>query len=250
MVVTKYQSILFSLALLLTACTSVQHISKTDVNYSVVRKETAAVEKEEINTLIAPYKVQLDAVMNEELGTLPVDLTKQKPESTLGNWAADVMLDRIKKEGIDVDFALVNYGGLRVTYLTKGPLTRGELFELSPIDNTLQVVDVPGLQLDSVFQLVAETEGWPVSTGVKLVIGNKKLISAAIHNMPLDHTKIYKMATLDYVATGGDNMKFLIPLSRKQTGLIFRDVLIDYVKEATAAGRPVTSDLEGRITVQ
>ncbi len=250
MVITKHTSIFFFITLLLTSCTSVQHISKTDVNYAVVRKETAAAEKQEVTTLIAPYKVQLDAVMNEELGTLPVDLTKQKPESTLGNWAADALLDRVRKEGLEADFAIVNYGGLRLTYLTKGPLTRGELFELSPFDNVLQVVDVPGIKLDSVFQLIAETDGWPVSKGVKLVIGNKKLISAYIHNMPLDHNKIYKMATIDYVATGGDNMKFLIPLARKQTELIFRDVLIDHVKDATASGKPVTASLEGRITVQ
>lgn len=250
MALKKYSLLLFYLLLLGTACTPVQHISRTDVKYTVVRADAAPKEDQEVTVMIAPYKMQLDAVMNEVLGTLPADLTKQKPESTLGNWVADVILERVRKEGHQVDLAIVNYGGLRVPYLSAGPLTRGELFELSPFDNTIQVLDVPGHKLDSVFLLIAETEGWPVSKDVKLVISNKKVVSAIINNQPLDPGKIYKVATLDYVATGGDNMKMLIPLSRIQTGLILRDVLIENVRESTAAGRPIMPALEGRIKSQ
>ena len=236
--------------LLLGGCTTVQHISKTDVHYTVVRSDAAPQGDAQVNAIIEPYKEQLDEVMNEVLGVLPADLSKQKPESTLGNWVADAMVERLMKEGYPVDLAIVNYGGLRVPYLTKGELTRGELFELSPFDNTIHVVDVPGAKLDSIFIMVAESDGWPVSKSVNLTIGNKKVIKALVMGQPIDPAKIYKVATLDYVANGGDNMKVFIPLSRVQTSLLLRDILIDNVKEATASGRSINPALDGRIKNQ
>lgn len=250
MAIGKYNWCFFILALLVSGCTAVQHVSKTDVNYTVIKTDSGIPEDQEINTIIAPYKAQLDAVMNEVIAVLPEELTKQKPESTLGNFVTDVIMDRLRKEGYEVDLAVANYGGLRVPYLSAGPVTRGEIFELSPFDNTLMVVDVPGIKLDSFFLLIAENEGWPVSKEARLVIQNKKLVSATVSGRPLDPAKTYKVATLDYVATGGDNMKVLIPLLRKETGLLFRDVIIDYMKEATAAGKSITSSIEGRIVKQ
>lgn len=250
MAVRKYSLLLFYLIYALISCTTVQHISKTDVQYTEVKSGSAVAEDKEVNAIIAPYKVQLDAVMNEVLAVLPAEFTKQKPESTLGNWVSDVIVERLRKDGYAVDFAVVNYGGLRVPYLSAGPLTRGEIFELTPFDNTLMVVDIPGHKLDSFLLLIAETDGWPVSKEARLVMGNKKMINAQISGQHIDQARIYKVATLDYVATGGDNMKVLIPLLRKQTGLIFRDVLIAYLKEATAAGKPITASIEGRIIKQ
>ena len=236
--------------LVFAGCTSIQHISKTDVQYTVVRSESAPQGDEQVNTIIAPYKAQLDAVMNEVLGILPMDLSKQKPESTLGNWVTDALVDRLTKEGYAVDLAIVNYGGLRVPYLTKGELTIGEIFELSPFDNTIHIVDVPGAKLDSVFIMLAESDGWPVSKSVNLTIGNKKVLKARVMNQPIDPNRIYKVATLDYVANGGDNMKVFIPLSRVQTSILLRDVLIANVKEATASGKSINPVLDGRIINQ
>ncbi len=250
MAMRKYFGIAFAFVLLSTGCTTVQHISKTDVNYTIVKSDASIPEDKEVVTIIAPYKLQLDAVMNEVLAVLPAELTKQKPESTLGNWVSDVIVERLRKDGYEVDFAIVNYGGLRVPYLSSGPLTRGEIYELSPFDNTLMVVEVPGHKLDSVFRLIAESEGWPISKEARLVIADKKWVSVHIAGQPMQMDKIYKLATIDYVANGGDNMSMLISLSRKQTNLLVRDVLIDYLKYATASGKQITGMVDGRISKQ
>jgi len=247
MVIKKRSGFLFSFLLLLAGCTTVNHISKTDVKYTVVKSDAAS-EDAEVNAIIAPYKAQLDAVMNEVLIVLPVELTKQKPESTLGNWVSDVITERLRKEGYEVDLAIVNYGGLRVPYLSPGPVTRGEIFELAPFDNLLMIVDVPGHKLDSVFHMIAESDGWPVSSEVNLFVKDKMVNSLKISGQPVVLDKIYKLATLDYVANGGDNMKMLIPLDRKQTTLVFRDVLIDYLKDLNAAGKEFKPTLDGRIS--
>ncbi len=247
MVIKKYIWFFLLLVVLSGGCKSVQHISRTDVTYQILKADPSVAPDETVTDMVAPYKAQLDAVMNEILGNVLTELTKQKPESTLGNWVADVMLEAVQKEGYEVDFSIINYGGLRVPYITAGPLTRGELFELSPFDNMIMVVDVPGIVLDTIFQQIAAAGGWPVSKSVKLVISNKMLLSSLIFDQPIDPKRVYKVATLDYVANGGDDMKSFIPLTRIQTGKILRDMLIENVMRATAAGKDITSSLEGRI---
>ena len=250
MAVMKYTWAFIFFVLLSGGCTSIQHISKADVTYQVIKSDPSVKPDEHITEMVAPYKVQLDAVMNEVLGNVATDLTKQRPESTLGNWVADVMLESLRKDGFDVDFTIVNYGGLRVPSITAGPLTRGELYELSPFDNMIMVLDIPGSVLDTIFQMIAAAEGWPVSKGVKMIISNKFLVSALVLDQPINPQRIYKVATLDYVANGGDDMKSLIPLSRRQTNRILRDMLIDNVMQARSAGRDITSSIEGRIIIQ
>src|SRR5687768_753324 len=114
MVIRKNIWVVFFFSLLITSCTSVKHVSKADVKYTVVTAETAPPEDEEVNTIIAPYKVQLDAVMNEVLANLPVEIAKKKPESPLGNLVSDVIVERLRRDNYPVDFAVVNYGGLRL----------------------------------------------------------------------------------------------------------------------------------------
>ncbi|MFZ1676833.1 MAG: 5'-nucleotidase C-terminal domain-containing protein [Saprospiraceae bacterium] len=246
MVIKKYFGF-FLFVILLSSCKSIQHISHTDVTYQIMKSDSSMVSDETVTNMIAPYKVQLDTVMNEVIGDVVNDLYKQRIESSLGNWVADVMLDGVKRDGYSADIGVVNYGGLRVQSITAGPLTRGEIFELSPFDNMIVVVDIPGKILDTLFQKIASAVGWPVSRGIKMEMSNKMLTSCLVLNQPIDTNRIYKVATLDYVANGGDDMKFLIPLTRVQTGKILRDMLIEDALRHKAENKGITSFVEGRI---
>lgn len=231
-------------------CTSVQHISKTNIGYESVSSKSDIVPDERITAMIEPYKSSLDVQMNEVIGTVSQELTKKKPESTLGNWYADAMLAGTKKEGHPVDFAISNYGGLRVPYISAGPLTRGEIYELCPFDNLLVIVDVPGDILDSLLQQIASTEGWPVSNGIRMVIKDNKVESCTIQSQPIVSSQIYKVAMPDYVANGGDGLKALIALSRVQTSKLIRDILIEYAQESTRTGQTISATIDGRIIIR
>ena len=63
--------------------------------------------------------------------------------------------------------------------------------------------------------------------------------------------KIYNVVTIDYLADGNDNMKaFQDAVSINNTGITLRDVMIDYVREQTAEGKQISSQLDGRITIE
>ena len=235
--------------LLLQGCTTVQHISKVDVSYTVPSAEVAVANRD-IDAMIAPYKVQLDANMNEPIAALGTDLVKRQPESTMGNWVSDGMLWGANQGGFTADFAISNYGGMRVPMISAGVLTVGEIYELSPFDNMLLIVDMPGTYVDSLFQFIAAKDGWPVSKGVRLVISQKKLISATIDGAPVDPAKMYKVAMPDYVANGGDEARFMIPLKRISTDKMQRNILIDFAKASAKDGGNIYTRMEGRIISQ
>ena len=228
------------------SCNSVQHISKTDVSYVVPSPQTSTADAA-VNQTVAPYKAQLDAQMNSVVANVGTELTKKQPESTMGNWTADALLLGVQRANMQGDFAVCNYGGMRVPVITAGPLTMGELFELSPFDNMIMVVDMPGNYVDTLFQLVAARGGWPVSKGIKMTIKDGKMTSCLINGQPIDPAKTYKVVTPDYVANGGDDARFMIGLKRMQTGFLQRDLIVQYAAETARMGNDIHVALEGRI---
>jgi len=242
--------ILLSIALWQVGCTTVQHISNTKVGYEPISTTTTTETDADVAAMIVPYRAKLEDQMNEVLANIKQEMVKGKPESTLGNWFTDAMLAAALKIDPEVDFAIANYGGLRIPSLSAGPLTRGELYELCPFDNSILIVEVPGNILDTFLQHVALSEGWPVSKGIRMIIDDRKMINCTIGGRMIDSATTYKVAMPDYVANGGDDMSMLIPLSRVQTGIIQRDALIEYAQEATKHNMDVSAIIEGRIIKQ
>lgn len=238
------------LILVTGSCTSVQHISKTEVRYISVNPTIDVATDDKIDAMIAPYRESLEEEMNETVGQVGIDLSKNKPESTLGNWYVDAMMNSAARKGYIADLGVSNYGGLRIPVITAGPLTRGELYELSPFDNLLVIVEVPGTILDTLMQMMATAEGWPVSSEVRMTFHNNQVTSCTIKGEPIDPGRIYKVAMPDYVANGGDGCKMLIPLSRVQTGLLVRDLLIEDAQATAARGETIRPRIEGRIVKQ
>lgn len=217
------------------------------LNYRIASEATVA-EDSAIVTLLAPYKAQLDTQMSEVIGEVAMDLRKAKPESTLGNWAADVMHAQCEAYAqMPIDFAVVNYGGLRISHLPPGPITRGKLFELMPFDNKLVILEAPGAVVQRLFERMADYGGWPISHTVRYQIVEGKPQDIRIHGLPLVLKKIYKIGLTDFVANGGDKCAFLEKQPRLNLTQMYRDALIDFVLAEQAAGRVLTAQVEGRV---
>ena len=97
-------------------------------------------------------------------------LTKGRPESSLGNWTADLLLAAARDlfPGYAIAFAVQNYGGLRLSEIGTGPLTVSELYELMPFDNELVLVELGGATLRAFIDHTLADGGWPVSEGLSV----------------------------------------------------------------------------------
>ena len=202
-----------------------------------------------ISDMIAPYKAELDKTMNEVIGQNESEMTKGKPNSTLTNWFADAIWEEVNVQpGLKADFAVQNYGGVRVNSFAAGPVTVGAIYELMPFDNAMFILTMTGAQVQSLFDKIAESNGWPLSRSVSFTTEFGKAAGVKIKGKDLDVNAVYQAAIPDYVANGGDNMDFLKECPKVETGKLVRDLLISYVKRQTAEGRPLKADTTTRIT--
>lgn len=201
-----------------------------------------------VESLIAPYKSKLDAEMNQVIGVATQTMEKSKPESTLGNWMSDLFFEQISEytKG-NIDFASMNYGGIRIPTLQKGEVTRGKIYELMPFDNLLVVVYADAATVQQFADKIAKDGGIPVSKQLRFEIKNGKAEHILIDGKPLESNKIYKIGVSDYVANGGDDCSFFVDKKRDNLGILMRDAIIEYIKKQTSQGKKLESQLDGRI---
>jgi len=236
----------FLILINLAACAPRIHYIDTSAEY--IKAEEAANDTD-IAEMIAPYKERLDAEMNTVIGNTTKELVKAKPESPMGNWLADL----IHKKSEDyyrskIDFALVNYGGIRIPVLAEGEVTRGKIFELMPFDNMLVVLEINGATVRQIFGTMAANGGWPISKQVSYVIENELPVDILINGEALDDGKIYKVALSDYLANGGDNLFFLKDKKQHNLSVLFRDAMSEYIVEQN--GEAMDAEVEGRVTTR
>ncbi len=243
---------LFSVALfaafLLTACgKSFYPATISNHYYSINSNELV---DSAIIHYIKPYRDSLKNEMREVIATSAMTLPKAKPESLMGNLIADLVLEKGKQyfeEG--ADFSVVNYGGLRIPAIPAGEITTGTVFELMPFDNYLVLMEIKGTVVQQLADVIAANGGWPVS-GINFTIKNEKALQISLNNIPLLPEKIYRVLISDYLADGGDNLFFLKNEQRKNSGILLRDVILEFFKEKTKEGKVISSKLDNRIIVQ
>ena len=231
---------------LAVSCKRVQHLSHTDVEYI----ETGEVTGEDLELLdmIKPYRERMTEEMDVVLGDLPETLYKKRPNSNLGNWFADVLLYEADQMFFkEVDLALQNYGGLRVSSVAAGPLTKGEIYELMPFDNTLVVLEMGGDTLEQLVQAINDKGGWPMSHTLSYTSTNKGAKDIIIKGSPLDKNKSYRVVLPDYVANGGDQADFLKDIPQEDSGVYIRDIIISHLEVLQEEGKPIIIDNAKRV---
>jgi 2',3'-cyclic-nucleotide 2'-phosphodiesterase (5'-nucleotidase family) len=241
--------ILIYLTGFILACKPVKRefISSTSyIQIENTRESTDAIE------LISPYKAKLEAEMNVVLGVSDVEMIKMKdvPESQLGNFVADLVLEFARTIDAGTDCSIMNNGGLRNS-LPKGNITVENVYELMPFDNEIVVVEIKGEDVEPVLPMIAERGGVPVS-GMTMVIerinGKNFAKEVKIGGEKFSKERTYKIATSDYLAGGGDQMTFWVKGSTRSTGKKIRDAIMDYIRFKTGKGEHLNPTLDDRIT--
>lgn len=206
-------------------------------------------------TIILPYREQMQKQMDEVLNTSLVDLEVGCPEGLLGDFIADLTFSRARKESkLPVDFAILNNGGLRVP-IYKGDITRRNIYELMPFDNEIVIVEITGEKMIDLIDYVkrkslmsdSRKAGVPVSS-LRMMIHDDEVSRVFIGIREFDKDRNYRVVTSDYLANGGDHMDFFLnPISYETTGVKLRDAIIDCIVEFKEKNLPVNALIDGRI---
>ena len=222
--------------ILLSACTT-QLVVKSKQN-SVV--SITAIPDSIITSIINPYKIGIDSVMNEILCVSELEMTKGRPESLLGNFVTDLCLEQYSDLA---DICIMNNGGLRST-LPKGNVTRGDIYKLMPFDNELVVVELDEKDFEGLLEYLVSRGGEPFSGMNIVVTENEKIINHTLFR-EIDFSKgeTIKVLTSDYLANGGDKMWFFKDKIQTKVEIKLRDAIINYCK----SHKVISSKLDWRI---
>lgn len=242
----------FLCTLLLLSCKDI-----TYKNSKVVGKtsqiDSTTVTDSAYTRFIAPYKKKMIKEINTVLTYTPTDLvrTDGNMQSTLGNLMADLSYIRanplFKKEtGQNIDFALLNYGGIRSGIFT-GDVTNRNAFQLMPFENMLVVVELSAEKVQELVNyFINGNRAHPLSKQIQLII-DKSGHSLKIHGKPFDKSKTYYVLTSDYLQSGGDRMDFFKdPIKLYKLDYKVRDAIIDYFKSVDT----LTSVLDNRVILK
>jgi 2',3'-cyclic-nucleotide 2'-phosphodiesterase (5'-nucleotidase family) len=137
-------------------------------------------------------------------------------------------------------------GSLRKS-LPKGKITEADIYELMPFNNKLVVITLSGEKTNKLLEYIA-SQGGEVVANLKMKIKNKKPQDVFIDGKAFDINKKYRILTYDYLASGGDNMKFFLePIKMELIDIVGRDAILEFIFEETEKGNKLNAQLDGRI---
>ena len=195
--------------------------------------------------VIEPYRAKVDSVMNIRIGKVSRDMDRNE----MTNFMADFVADEARRlTGQKVDFAIVNKGGVRGDF-HKGPLTVGHVMQVFPFDNKIVVLRIKGSDLIDNFKVMTRSGGNGLSREAEVVFdGRDNIVSAKVNGSDIDPDKTYTVATIDYLANGGDYME---PLTRaeqvaRSVDKLYDD-MIDVFRNGAMKGRTLKADSKVRM---
>lgn len=212
---------------------------------------------------------------SEVTGTISEDITRAKKdgeedrgaESTLGNLVADALKEGVEETQLEeADFGITNPGGLRTDLLCddiynteeKCEVTVAELNSVLPFANDHGVVTMKGSDVIGLFEEQWQPDGASrsflhlgISEDLDVVYDTdadkgEHVKSVKVDGKDIDPNKDYRVATLSFLATGGDNFSSFAKGDFEQSGLTDFETWENYFNKHQAEGEDVTPDKNER----
>jgi 2',3'-cyclic-nucleotide 2'-phosphodiesterase (5'-nucleotidase family) len=210
-----------------------------------------------VDKMLEAYASRVRA-LDEVIGRLKGDLMKGGiGAGSMGNFVADAIRDRAQaKLGKPVLLAITNSGGLRKNAIVAGDLKVSDIFEVLPFENALVSLDLTGEQLLRFMAIVLSNRDAQSGARITFRLNDQKaneIVSVKLRNdgqdKEIDPKANYTIVTIDYlVKRGGEYTLLQEAKNMTPLNLTLRDAVIDYVRAETAAGRAITTTLDGRFS--
>jgi 5'-nucleotidase len=179
-----------------------------------------------MTALLQRYLDAADAIGRAPVTTLAEPLSAAS-DRRLGHVVADA-----GRLAADADFGLHNPGGLR-TSLPAGEVSYDNVYRVLPFGNTLVRLTLTGRQLREVVE----------QAGVRFYYSNlrieqdpsaprgRRVVSMTFADgSPVDEDRAYTLATIDFLADGGDGMTTLASLPREVVGVSSLDAVVEHLR--------------------
>ncbi|MFQ5740306.1 MAG: bifunctional metallophosphatase/5'-nucleotidase [Acidobacteriota bacterium] len=194
---------------------------------------------------LRPYRHRLAAQVGEVLTSIDFRMIRgYRSESVLGDFVTDVMR---RLTGAEV--GLTNAGGLRAD-LPRGPVTRGNVLDALPFENSLVEMQLSGRQIREILEQGLTLErGMIQVSGLRAVYDlarprGSRLLEFEIGDDPVQDQHLYQVVTNSFLAQGGDLYQTFLQGRRiHDSGELLSAAVIRFLKGRQAVPRPVAGRL-------
>lgn len=166
--------------------------------------------------MLEPYRSGIDSLYSHTVARVESAEPLDSKNKALWKFAADFVRATGERLAPGVQAAISNKGGLRTTW-KPGDLSEGAVIDMMPFYNKVVVLDIKGSDLKEAFD-VMEARGGDAVSG----------ITDPDH---IDPGRTYRIATIDYLAKGGD---YMAPLTRgtivAESPRVAYDDMLEYLK--------------------
>jgi 5'-nucleotidase / UDP-sugar diphosphatase len=165
----------------------------------------------QVQDIVARYERQAGSLLHRDIGKTQVGLDAEHvrtAETNLGDFIADVM-----RQTAGAEVAIINGGSIR-TGIAQGKIEVQDIYAVLPFDNYLVAISLTGAQLKAVLEhgvsrLEEPSGSFPQVSGLTFTYSRSapagsRVKDVTVGGRPLDPQKGYLVATVDFLAAGGD----------------------------------------------
>ena len=168
-----------------------------------------------IDKMVRAYTAEFERALGGTVGRTEVALDARRhilrtQETGVGNFIADVM-----REALAADVAVMNGGGIRGDKVVPpGPLTSRDVYALVPFSNAVVKLEITGAALRQMMEHgLAQADnqggGFLQVSGARVTYDGRRqagnrVVTLDVGGKPVDPVARYSVATIDFIANGGD----------------------------------------------
>ncbi|MBQ8655943.1 MAG: 5'-nucleotidase C-terminal domain-containing protein [Prevotella sp.] len=244
---------LVAAALLASSCKSHYEVTGVERTRILIDSRWDAQPDQQAQQYLVPFKHDVDSVLGPVVGNVARNMTPHRPESELSNLLPDILMWAAKDYNEQPVFAVYNMGGIR-NDLIRGEVTYGDVLNIAPFENKIAFLTLSGADVLELFGQIAMRGGEGVSKAVHMEISKDgRLLKATLNGETIDPQKDYRVATIDYLLGGNDQMTAFTKGRNINSPQEFKNntrfIIMDYFRAMQAQGKVVDAEIEGRIVV-
>ena len=180
-----------------------------------------------------------------------MDNPRTECDLPIGNLVADAL--RAKASDYfktPVEFALTNYGGIRIP-MPEGAVTLDDIESMFPFKNYMCLAKVRGSELTRLLEQLAKTPAFQAVSGCRVKVKAHELVEAEIGGEPIDPKRLYHVATIDFLLSGGDQIAIgALAEDVILSPVLVRDVMLEHIKAMEAEGKIIDVQKDGRVIME
>lgn len=185
--------------------------------------------------MLTPFQEKGQAQLGVKVGSVNGTLDGDRKQVRFFQTNLGHLLLSAQRERANADFAVMSGGGIRDS-IQPGDITYKTVLKVQPFANTLVYVDMNGREVEQYLAAVAnkkvDSGAYAQFLNVSLVADGQGVNDVKIKGELLQADKIYRMATLNFNAMGGDGYPRLDELpTYVNTGFVDAEVLSKYIEQ-------------------